>query len=532
MKILLSCGNNIGQPTGYGGQALILARYFRRAGHEVVCIAWSMVHPDKNLRNKMIPFMQVAKNASLGRVSYLTKEDERLFSKHTWSMVNPLGQWPVTIPKQTVNDIVCMTQADVFIAFQDIFVFADGPVIVPTFVWMPFHFRPMEQRVVRSLGCFDVHVAMTRYGEMLCHDYFGPCCPAAKSSAGQSVKEIEYAPHAREGDIFHAIEGIFSEDDAERQEALGRRADMRSEFSWPRDAFVCLIVASNSESSNRKAFDAQLQAWSRFASNLETTTGRKAWLHIHSALDGAMDMLRILEMLGELSDRTVFTDLKDTCGKSKVTNENDTNRVGERVSCSKKSSLHKTSPQKMARMYQCADLLLAATCAEGFGVPIIEAQLCGCPVVTNKTTAMTELTRVGLSVRPAQWIARNDFNSGWDVPSAVGLCRAMTKIAHWSPSERARRIRKVYGEVHAEFTPDPVGRKWVEVIENVHARRNADGTVRGFPECRNRQLAAGLQVRKMFAREVELGRSISPWLQQLAICKELERDANVMSLIV
>ena len=190
MKILLSCGNNIGQPTGYGGQALILARYFRRAGHEVVCIAWSMVHPDKNLRNKMIPFMQVAKNASLGRVSYLTKEDERLFAKDTWSMVNPLGQWPVTIPKQTVNDIVCMTQADVFIAFQDIFVFADGPVIVPTFVWMPFHFRPMEQRVVRSLGCFDVHVAMTRYGEMLCHDYFGPCCPAAKSSAGQSVKQI------------------------------------------------------------------------------------------------------------------------------------------------------------------------------------------------------------------------------------------------------------------------------------------------------------------------------------------------------
>ena len=60
MKILIGCGNNIGQPTGYGGQSLVLARHFRRAGHEVICIAWSMVHPNEKLKGRMVPFLQLA----------------------------------------------------------------------------------------------------------------------------------------------------------------------------------------------------------------------------------------------------------------------------------------------------------------------------------------------------------------------------------------------------------------------------------------------------------------------------------------
>ena len=35
---------------------------------------------------------------------------------------------------------------------------------------------------------------------------------------------------------------------------------------------------------------------------------------------------------------------------------------------------------------------------EGFGVPIIEAQACGTPVITGDWTAMSEITRTGLAI--------------------------------------------------------------------------------------------------------------------------------------
>lgn len=526
MKVLLSCGNNIGQPTGYGGQSLIIARHLRRAGHEVICIAWSCVIKNTPMRGKMIPFMEFSGSKLMQRTAYLTAEDKTLFREKTWCMINPMEQWPTTVTKTVVNDIVCMTQADCFIAFQDIFVFADGPIIVPSLVWMPFHFKPMEQRVIRALGCFDVHVAMTRYGEMLCNDYFGPCCPAAGSSKGQAVKEIEYIPHGRPRDVFCPIPDIFSPDASLRSRAMEVRAEKRRKLGWPEEAFVCVIVASNSEGSNRKAFDSQLQAWSRFACLMESQ-GRSAWLHVHSKMDGAMDMFRSLEMLGEIDDRTAWTNPKDTCGKSRITPGIDRRTVGSRVSSSTSRALHTTSPEEMAEMYQCADALLACACAEGFGVPIIEAQLCGTPVVTNKSTSMTELTRIGYSVPPLQWISRNDFNAGWDIPNARGIVKSLSRMATWSPELRAKIIRKHIASVQEEYDTVPVGEAWIRVLEGVVARRGADGAIRGFPESRNVQLRAGRQVLSLRMRSLENGARLRSLRDQVNICDDRQRRARV-----
>lgn len=49
----------------------------------------------------------------------------------------------------------------------------------------------------------------------------------------------------------------------------------------------------------------------------------------------------------------------------------------------------------MASIYNCMDCLLAPSTNEGFGVPIIEAQACGVPVITNNWTAMPELVKDG-----------------------------------------------------------------------------------------------------------------------------------------
>ncbi len=52
----------------------------------------------------------------------------------------------------------------------------------------------------------------------------------------------------------------------------------------------------------------------------------------------------------------------------------------------------------MAKIYSAADVLLSPSMGEGFGVPIVEAQACGTPVITGDWTSMSEITRTGRAI--------------------------------------------------------------------------------------------------------------------------------------
>jgi len=59
------------------------------------------------------------------------------------------------------------------------------------------------------------------------------------------------------------------------------------------------------------------------------------------------------------------------------------------------------SSEEMAWLYNCFDVLLLPSRAEGFGLPLIEAQACGVPAISTDFSAMPELTASGWLVRPA-----------------------------------------------------------------------------------------------------------------------------------
>ena len=56
------------------------------------------------------------------------------------------------------------------------------------------------------------------------------------------------------------------------------------------------------------------------------------------------------------------------------------------------------SQEMLAALYTVADVLLAPSKGEGFGVPMIEAQACGTPVIASDFTSQSELVGVGWKV--------------------------------------------------------------------------------------------------------------------------------------
>ena len=128
--------------------------------------------------------------------------------------------------------------------------------------------------------------------------------------------------------------------------------------------FVIGIVGLNR--GRRKALDVQLGAFARFRER-----HRDSFLALHTAPAGAqaVNVAALCARLG-ISGAVNLPDsyLYDTC---------------------------QISAANLADFYRAIDVLSLASRGEGFGVPLIEAQACGTPVITTDASAMSELCGAG-----------------------------------------------------------------------------------------------------------------------------------------
>lgn len=107
-------------------------------------------------------------------------------------------------------------------------------------------------------------------------------------------------------------------------------------------------------------------------------------------------------------------------------------------------------PVDMAHAYRCMDVFVNPHKAEGFGVPIIEAQACGTPVVATGTCGTPEIVVLGslLDRHNAMWDATQ--NGMVDVPSHDELADHIaawleTEVPATTLTEGAAEVRRRYG---------------------------------------------------------------------------------------
>jgi glycosyltransferase involved in cell wall biosynthesis len=438
MNVIFSCGNAPGLPTGYGGQCLLAVKAFQAAGaSKVFVIAWNL---SPSQFTPMIPYTTeevVSRNPSMAMIYNAAGAETVNWSSVYW-FTNPYSSWPATIRKQHLNEMILKSEANFFVSLQDIFMFEPGPFKCLSAVWMPLHFIPIEHPTVLALADFDLQLPISGWGASILE-------PLQRQV--KCARHIDVVAHGRCAKTYKP--------DFQNEK---KKWKTRFTWGWPQDAFVVFLVASNSEESGRKAFDAQLQAFSILRRNVP-----HAWLHIHAEAVRAYDIPRLLETFGEVSSRAQWINEQDTRWRT----HSEAPIRGKRVSMTPATSLNSISEEMMADMYRASDVVLAATCSEGCGVPILEAQLCGCPVVTTRATAMWEETLFGISVEPLQWIARMDFNSGWYLPHSKGVADALEEISTWNLKEREEKYDKIKARLISLYSNEAIIDQWCSVLNKV-----------------------------------------------------------------
>ena len=160
----------------------------------------------------------------------------------------------------------------------------------------------------------------------------------------------------------------------------GRQVTGREFLQIDDKAFVVGMVAMNKDPNDRKGFAEAFQAFSRFHQQHPNSV-----LHIHSEKSGTAGGVNLPEL-------AAMTGIPEHAIRY-------TNQYAYMIGF---------PAELMALMYTAFDVLLAPSRGEGFGVPLIEAQACGVPVITSAFTAQQELVGNG-------WLVSGQLN--WDGPS-------------------------------------------------------------------------------------------------------------------
>jgi glycosyltransferase involved in cell wall biosynthesis len=147
----------------------------------------------------------------------------------------------------------------------------------------------------------------------------------------------------------------------------------RRALGWGRleDYWIVGMVAANKGRPSRKAFPQQLEAFARFHKRHP-----KSCLYIHSVIgeydeEHGINLRVLVERLG-LAGCVRF--------------------------CEQYQNMLGYADEHMRLVYSALDILMNVSLGEGFGIPLVEAQACGCPVVTGGWTAMPELCWAGYCV--------------------------------------------------------------------------------------------------------------------------------------
>lgn len=248
------------------------------------------------------------------------------------------------------NDIIAShavyTKADIVITLYDAWVF--DPSVTARFRWVPWapiDHDPAPRSVTHVLKYAYQAIAYSRFGQ---------------DRLAQAEIDAEYIPHGIDTTVFKPTPKTYAR-------KLTKFPAQVDDYD-----FLAVMVAANKGAPSRKSFGQALYAWKQFVNDGHPN----ALLYLHTnagTQQQGVDLEEMCSALGLKPKNVLFAD-----PYWNILGYPDT---------------------YMATLYSAADVLLSPSMGEGFGLPIVEAQACGCPVIVGDWTSMPELTFAGWKVK-------------------------------------------------------------------------------------------------------------------------------------
>lgn len=295
---------------------------------------------------------------------------------------------------ETVSTYAAAHKADLVLVLFDPWKLDPARLPQNTAVWVPIDHSPLSPKAYDILRGLEP-IALSRFGEQVMED------------RGLTPS---YVPHGIDTSIFTPN--------------LAMRDEIRDRFEIPRDAFLVGMVAANASHPliSRKSFPQAFEAFARFLQDHPNS-----WLYVHAKVN---PMLNIGMQMGMPLDEliTAITRIVDF--------------PHDHIVFPPPDIWHFGFPDKeMARLYQAFDCLLMPSMGEGFGIPLLEAQACGVPVITSPHSAMKELCGAGWLVEGQNWYDPSS-QSFWFDPSIQGIKDAL-ELAYVNGNDQALRQKAV-----------------------------------------------------------------------------------------
>jgi glycosyltransferase involved in cell wall biosynthesis len=120
--------------------------------------------------------------------------------------------------------------------------------------------------------------------------------------------------------------------------------------------------------------------------------------------------------------------------------------------------------ETLRALYSSAELLLFPSIEEGFGWPIVEAQACGCRVVTTQKAPMTEAggdAAFYIPERPA-----DSKNRGWSESAALVVKRVLEQDEAGRADSIARGLKNA-----ARFSTEIMAQRYVAIYKELLYKR-------------------------------------------------------------
>jgi glycosyltransferase involved in cell wall biosynthesis len=234
------------------------------------------------------------------------------------------------------------TECDAFIGLIDVWVYDDAVLKSRAFTWWtPIDHDPVPPMIADKLQHVAYPWAMSKHGFV------------QMRKMGLNPR---YVPHGVNTDQFKPID----------------RKKARDSFSFLNDDdFFIVSVAANKGKEDRKNLRVMLHAFARLVKDHPEC---KFYIHtMPTVVHDGINLEFLVKQLG-IENHVFFPDML---------------KLVEGM----------YQHPYLNALYNAADVFLLPSAGEGFGIPVIEAQSAGCPVIVNDFTAQGELVGAGFKIQ-------------------------------------------------------------------------------------------------------------------------------------